>query len=623
MIKFLKKTLVFTLSSLLFYNGFLFNFFNINGIKYAYGADTEKSLQTEIDTLKLQIRELQASVYGAEERDRQDNEAEECAPVLQQMAVMEGEINEAKQNEELIAANIKTKEAEKKKLQEEIDFYNREYMNNAEKAIVYGIIALAAIAATIALAVSNSNIQKKIDEGYYSQPGTNAIRNVGEMQENESVDDYANKIQKECDKLPEMEAAQCNFDKDDVESEIRAITEQAQQYEEMTPELQEEMKKEIEEFKNKYNEISNRTVDCGSGSVNALLANKRLDNLYSARNMLLPTEADIYYQNTINDSSVPLNEKYYTIKEAINNLDFNTQQTNFCDNLSKLCRKKPSKGNSILNLSSADQQGCLDHVLKGTTAPTVFYKTEYENTLNQNNTKKCKDASCLQSKSSTLASAINSYSSSFKNNTNLQESNINDLVKFADLSIKDIQNSYKKCQTNEACYDEYLKQTNNVYDLVMDGINRIPAGVDNRDLIGCKDRLEKLKTYIPNAKQSALDTAAKLKKAAEEKAAKQKAKEDAEKQKTAEENAKRLEISNAEASYRNEIEQTICPILYAKKEGGNQWLYSDSDIKNKINEINNKYKDKLAWNSNRLTCVPRGGEVSRGNCTYKLNCPGG
>ena len=40
------------------------------GFSRAYGADTEKSLQTEIDTLKLQIRELQASVYGAEERDR-------------------------------------------------------------------------------------------------------------------------------------------------------------------------------------------------------------------------------------------------------------------------------------------------------------------------------------------------------------------------------------------------------------------------------------------------------------------------------------------------------------------------------------------------------------------------
>ena len=124
---------------------------------------------------------LKKEIVGAEERDRQDNEAEECGPVLQQMAVMEGEINEAKQNEELIAANIKTKEAEKKKLQEEIDFYNREYMNNAEKAIVYGIIALAAIAATIALAVSNSKLKKKIENGEYSSNGGACVQKAGEM----------------------------------------------------------------------------------------------------------------------------------------------------------------------------------------------------------------------------------------------------------------------------------------------------------------------------------------------------------------------------------------------------------------------------------------------------------
>ncbi|MDR2933791.1 MAG: hypothetical protein LBU68_00725 [Rickettsiales bacterium] len=140
-------------------------------------TETASSLQFEIDNLKNQILKLQSDVYTKEE----SGEDPECSTTKTLQANIEGEILAAETRGKTIRSEVERKREDKKKLETELAFYDRMFLNSAEKTAIYGVAALAGVAGMVALGVDNAKIQKRLESNDYTREGAAAIQAAGEI----------------------------------------------------------------------------------------------------------------------------------------------------------------------------------------------------------------------------------------------------------------------------------------------------------------------------------------------------------------------------------------------------------------------------------------------------------
>ncbi len=177
----------------------------------AMAQETASSLQFEIDTLKNQVLKLQADVYTKTE----SGEDPECSTISVLSASIEGEIREAEARGKTIRSEVERKREAKKKLNEELAFYDRMFLDSAEKTAIYSVVTLAATAGMIAMGVENKKIQDRLDEGNYPTGSRQAIQAAGDVSM-ENANDWLQKCTANCGDGEEC-IANCNKVKETVE----------------------------------------------------------------------------------------------------------------------------------------------------------------------------------------------------------------------------------------------------------------------------------------------------------------------------------------------------------------------------------------------------------------------
>ena len=257
-------------------------------------------------------------------------------------------------------------------------------MNNAEKAIVYGIIALAAIAATIALAVSNSKLKKKIENGEYSSNGGACVQKAGEMKY-ETISTWYSDCRSCC--IAKDASDKCLADCRDAYNlgiaEANGQISSACGDKQMT---KEDLQKERDELKSKYDALKNENISYDGKSYNAFQAFDRFTQLYVGSRYICEENVK-YIDDSFNKymksdltcfNNMQLLNIYSAAQDIVKNSINRKSKLTFgafeeVDIIKFHCSYNPSTFNgderNATPVKEAERNACINYILTGSNNP--------------------------------------------------------------------------------------------------------------------------------------------------------------------------------------------------------------------------------------------------------------